>query len=472
VTISSLLRTAGPLTVDGEPVPAAVLARLAGEAVREARNAMGERPGVALRPAAGDPLAVVVGLLAARELGVALALGSPQACAAPDAAAAVATAVRQAATAVAVAGEITVSRGTARVRSLPLIGGAARIPPEAAVVFWTSGSSGSPKAVLHSAGGLSYQGEATARRLAITDADTMLVPLPLWHAYGYSVLSVWERTGARLWVQTGFAPRRVMAALATGEPSALDGVPSGYAVLRRLARRDPRARAALARLRVRGCGGDVLPPSLAAGFLRDVGAELHDGYGLTEAGPNVALSAPGLTRPGTVGPPLAGTEVAVAAETGELQVRSPSVMLGYAGQAGPVTDDGWLGTGDSGAVDADGFVRVTGRLKEIVVVNGETVAPAVIEDALAAAGVRDAGVVGLPSALAKGDRVVAFVEFDAGRGGPAGVERVRTACRSVLAPAFRPDVVVEVPELPRLGSQKLDRAALRQWANRLGQRRK
>jgi malonyl-CoA/methylmalonyl-CoA synthetase len=347
------------------------------------------------------------------------------------------------------------------------------LQPEAAVVFWTSGSSGSPKAVVHSAAGMTYQGAATAGRLAVTDADTMLAPLPLWHAYGHSLVTIWQCTGARLWVQSGFLPGRVMAALATNGPTTLDGVPASYRVLRRLARGDSRARATLARLRVRGCGGDVLPPSLADGFARDVGAELHDGYGLTEAGPNVALSAPGLTRPATVGPPLDGTEVTADATTAELLVRSPSTMLGYLGEAGPVTEDGWLRTGDLGAVDDDGFVRVTGRIKDIIVVNGETIAPAAIEDALcAAAGVRAAGVVGVPSGSVKGDRVVAFVEFHSGHGGTAAIEQVRAVGRGLLAPGLRPDILVEVRALPRLGSQKVDRCALRRWAAQLDRRRR
>ncbi|MFH8581512.1 fatty acid--CoA ligase family protein (plasmid) [Streptomyces zaomyceticus] len=448
-------RPAPRLTVDGEAVPAGRLARLVDGTAR-GLAAAGAGPGRAVALACDHPLAAVVAALAAEAVGAPLLLDG----AAP--ARHIAPAARIRATG---SGTPVVVAGAAR----PL-----DVPDRVAAVFWTSGSSGDPKAVAVPAAALDHQGRATAARMRVTDADRLLLPLPLRHAYGYSVLRVWRATGAHLYAESGFHLRTTLTRLATEGITSLDGVPTMYRMLAAEAARDPEAALLLAGLRIRGCGGDVLTPALYDDFLAVTGAPLHDGYGLSEAGPNVALNAPGDLCPGTVGRLLDGVEARLGGPDREIQVASPSLMLGYLDPATggldrtPFTADGWLRTGDTGAVTADGRLTVRGRIKEVLVVHGETVAPTVVEDAVrAAAGVLDAAVVGVRGGGDRGDRgdtVWAFVE-SADPDHRAVAARVAEACRRTIPPHARPRAVRVMPRLPRTGSGKFDRARLRGWAS-------
>ncbi|MEV6401261.1 fatty acid--CoA ligase family protein, partial [Streptomyces sp. NPDC051907] len=339
--------------------------------------------------------------------------------------------------------------------------------PGAGAVFWTSGSSGSAKAVELSRSALDYQAEATAGHLGLCGDDALLLPLPLNHAYGFSVFGIWRRFGGELNLHTVLRPEAVAADLKGRRTTSLDGVPFLYTLLAKAAEADAELRDALRALTVRGCGGAVLPAAVAAHFQGVVGAPVHDGYGLTEAGPNVALSSAVHCRAGTVGRPLPGTQVRIAPGTGEVQVRGPGVMTGYLGcpdatsQALP--GDGWLRTGDTGALDEDGYLSVLGRLKDIIIVLGENHAPATIEDVLREdEGVADAVVVGVPTQKAHGDSVFAFVEAaDPGR--PPSERALRSRCYQGLPPLLRPRVI-RVGTLPRLPGGKADRQRLRRLA--------
>ncbi|NUK00702.1 class I adenylate-forming enzyme family protein [Streptomyces lunaelactis] len=349
-------------------------------------------------------------------------------------------------------------------------------PPEpgTGAVFWTSGSSGAAKAVALSRSALDYQAGATARHLGIDGDDALLLPLPLNHAYGFSVFGIWRRFGGELNVHTVLRPEAVAADVKGRRTTSLDGVPFLYTLLARAAGSDPVLRDALARLTVRGCGGAVLPAAVAAHFLDVVGAPVHDGYGLTEAGPNVALSSATHCRAGTVGTPLPGTEVRIAPDTGEVLVRGPGLMTGYLGRADATREalpgDGWLRTGDTGALDPDGYLSVLGRLKDIIIVLGENHAPATIEDVLRAdESVGDAVAVGVPTQQAHGDAVFAFVEpADPGR--PPSERALRTRCYRGLPPLLRPRFI-QVGALPRLPGGKADRQRLRRLAATSGGQR-
>lgn len=440
-----------PLTVDGEAVAPAHLARLVSRTAA-ALVAAGAGPGRGVSLACDHPLTAVAAAVAAERVGAPLLLDG----AAP---------VRR----IAPAAVITCGAG-----GEPLVGpaplwAATALPERTAAVFWTSGSSGDPKAVAVSRPALVHQGGATGRRMGITSRDGLVLPLPLRHAYGFSVLQVWRATGAHLFAESGFHLRRVLSLLGEEAVTSLDGVPSMYRMLAAEAVKDRDVARRLGSLRIRGCGGDVLTPALYDDFLRVTGGALHDGYGLSEAGPNVALNAPGDVRRGSVGRLVDGVRVRIAGPAGEIQVSSPSLMLGYLRvESGELsrdafTGDGWLRTGDTGCLADHGWLTVSGRIKEVLVVHGETVAPTVVEDAVrSAAGVLDAAVVGVRGGD-RGDVVWAFVESaDGDRGAVAG--RVTEVCRRSLPPQIRPRAVRVMTALPRTGSGKHDRVRLRAWA--------
>ncbi|MER5571368.1 fatty acid--CoA ligase family protein [Streptomyces goshikiensis] len=439
-----------PLTVDGEPLAPAHLARLVSRTARALGRA-GAGPGRGVSLACEHPLAAVVAAVAAERVGAPLLL---------DGAAPVRRIAPAATVTCGVGGEPVVARAPLR---------ATELPGETAAVFWTSGSSGDPKAVAVSHRALLHQADATGRRMGVVPSDGLVLPLPLRHAYGFSVLQVWRATGAHLFAESGFHLRRVLSLIGAGAVTSLDGVPSMYRMLAAEAVRDRDVARLLGSLRIRGCGGDVLSPALYDEFLRVTGGALHDGYGLSEAGPNVALNAPGDVLRGSVGRLLDGVRARIRGRAGEIQVSSPSLMLGYLGvESGELcrdafTEDGWLRTGDTGFLTDDGWLTVSGRIKEVLVVHGETVAPTVVEDAVrGAAGVLDAAVVGIRGGD-RGDVVWAFVESAEGdRDAVAG--RVADVCRRSLPPQIRPRTVRVLAALPRTGSGKHDRVRLRAWA--------
>ncbi|MFB7469010.1 class I adenylate-forming enzyme family protein [Streptomyces sp. NPDC056224] len=440
-----------PLTVDGEPVAPRYLARLVSRTAA-ALAAAGAGPGRGAALACDHPLTAAASAVAAELVGAPLLLDG----AAP---------VRR----IAPAAVITCGAGGEPVVGPAGPGPAVALPEETAAVFWTSGSSGDPKAVAVPRSALLHQGAATGRRMGVTPRDGLVLPLPLRHAYGFSVLQVWRATGAHLFAESGFHLRRVLSLLDGAAATSLDGVPSMYRMLAAEAVKDRDVARLLGSLRIRGCGGDVLTEALYDEFLRVTGGALHDGYGLSEAGPNVALNAPGDVRRGAAGRLLDGVRARIAGPAGEIQVSSPSLMLGYLGaESGELsreafTDDGWLRTGDTGRLTDGGWLTVSGRIKEVLVVHGETVAPTVVEDAVrTAAGVRDAAVVGVRGGD-RGDVVWVFVESaDGDRSGVAG--RVVEVCRRALPPQIRPRTVRVLTSLPRTGSGKHDRVRLRAWA--------
>jgi rifamycin polyketide synthase module 1/2/3 len=234
-------------------------------------------------------------------------------------------------------------------------------------------------------------------------------------------------------------------------------------------------------LRVCISAGAILPAALNAEFEAAFGIRLLDGYGITETSTMVTMNWPTGTRVmGSCGLPLpglsvrlvdpaSGTDVLPGAE-GELWVQGPNVTPGYHDlpeATAAVLVDGWYRTGDLARRDVHGYLRISGRTKELIIRGGENIYPAEVEDALLASDlVRDAAVVGVPHEHL-GEVPVAFV-VPAGPG-PLDAEAVLTGARTRLSSFKLPVRLVECEAIPRTGSGKILRFRLAQrYADEFG----
>ncbi|MGI8679119.1 MAG: class I adenylate-forming enzyme family protein [Jatrophihabitans sp.] len=290
-----------------------------------------------------------------------------------------------------------------------------------AALLYTSGTSGRSLGAMLSARAL-LANLAQIRAVEpplLTSADVLFLPLPLSHIFGLNAgLGMALDVGATLVLADRFDPSTTLATMAIERVTAVLGVPGQYAAW--LA--DPELPAGFASVRFAMSGSAKLDRGLVEGFAA-AGITVHDGYGLTEAAPVVAINALGAGRAnptvGSVGLPLPGIEVQLRdpdgdpvddADPGRLFVRGANLFSGYWPDARGGPDiDGWFGTGDIAVADDDGQLRLVGRSADLVIVNGFNVYPAEVESVLAdAAGVAEVAVVGVDDPTT-GETVRAFV---------------------------------------------------------------
>ena len=350
-------------------------------------------------------------------------------------------------------------------------------PEDGVLLITTSGSTGTPKGVLLSHANCHWTNESLAAVVDVRPSDGVLQILPQFHVGGWNVqpLLAWRR-GARVLLEARFDPERALDLIDAGRVSTMMGVPTNYLLMSQSPRFD---RVDLSSLREIVVGGAVMPIGLAARWA-ERGVRVYQGYGLSEASPNVCCLRPedAAEHPGSVGRPYPHVEVAlydVLARTfvegegrGELCVRGPNVFAGYwrdpAATAGALVD-GWLHSGDVAARDDEGFYRIVGRIKEIYVSGGENVYPAEVERVLGAhPGVLDAAVVAVADER-WGEAGVAYLVVE----DPSHFDTstLRSFCRTSLATYKVPRDFHVVDALPRTPVGKLDRAALAQQAREL-----
>ena len=345
------------------------------------------------------------------------------------------------------------------------------------LVIFTSGSEAAPKGVVLTHANCFWNNLALAHALPLTSDDIVLAMLPQFHvaAWNCQPLLAWW-VGATVVLERSFQPARALQLIRERRVTAMMGVPTQYAML--VADRDWNT-SDVSSLRLALVGGATIASLLHAEWLRR-GVTLTQGYGLTEAAPNVLhlTAADAATHVGAVGRPDPHVGVQVTdpetllpldgEATGELWVRGPSVFAGYLGDE-PATEMAmageWLRTGDLVHRDADGVFRVVDRIKDIYISGGENVAPAEVEYALGLHPLIDAtAVVGVPDPV-WGERGVAFVVPV--QGAILSADEVLTHARRNLA-AFKVPVHVEfVDALPRSTIEKLARSRLRDRARRI-----
>jgi acyl-CoA synthetase (AMP-forming)/AMP-acid ligase II len=300
--------------------------------------------------------------------------------------------------------------------------------------------------------------------------DDVLSSLPLFHSYALdlTVLGI-VATGAHERLLPRFSSERVIELLRAEPVTFFPGVPTMFHyLLEQLGDEQLGARS----LRLCVSAGAIMPAALNESFERAAGVPLLDGYGITETSTMVTMNWPHGGRPwGSCGLPLpgcavrlvdpSGEDVAVG-EDGELLVRGPQVMLGYHNRPEDTAEalrDGWYHTGDLARSDADGYLTITGRIKELIIRGGENIYPAEVEHAAAEhPDVVDAAVIGKPDE-ALGEVVVAFV---VARGAKLELEELRAFLADRLAAFKLPAELRLVEQIPRTGSGKIKRHQLRE----------
>ena len=346
----------------------------------------------------------------------------------------------------------------------------AAAPGDLAAILYTSGTTGRSKGVMLSRENLASNAEALVALWRFAGEDVLLHVLPVFHTHGLFVATNCVLyAGASMIFQRSFAPDAVLAALPGA--TVMMGVPTFYSRLLADARLTP---AACAHIRLFISGSAPLSPATHAEWRGRTGQAILERYGMTET--NMITSNPydGERRAGTVGLPLPGVEVRITApegvlpqgEAGAIEVRGPNVFGGYwrmPEQTAKEFRDGWFVTGDLGAFDADGYLSILGRAKDLVITGGLNVYPAEVEAAIDdLPGVAASAVIGVPHPDF-GEAVVACVV------GTAAPEAIRASLCDRLAGFKIPKRVLVLDELPRNAMGKVQKAELRrQFAGLFG----
>jgi long-chain acyl-CoA synthetase len=338
-----------------------------------------------------------------------------------------------------------------------------------AVLMFTSGTAGFPKAAMLTHGNLRSnleQMQAQPHR-SQTAADVAFGVLPFFHIFGLNVvLGLSLHTGGSVLTVERFDPESALEAIGKHGVTLIAGAPAMWTAWAHLPGASPDA---FATVRVAGSGAARLDPAVRATMLERFGLEVSEGYGLTEASPVVTNSTGIPAPPGSIGAPLPGVRIrlidadghdVLVGDAGEIRVQGPNVFAGYwndpQASADALTPDGWLRTGDLAVVDDDGFLFLVDRLKDLIIVSGFNVYPAEVEGVLVRhPAVEAAAVVGVQHPHS-GEAVKAFVVTAEG----ASVEEddVIQFCESHLARYKCPQKVVFVDEIPQgLGGKVLRR---------------
>jgi fatty-acyl-CoA synthase len=325
------------------------------------------------------------------------------------------------------------------------------------LLIYTSGTTGKPKGALLTHANCFWTNLSFDATTGVHGDDVVLQVLPQFHVGGWNVqaLLAWLK-GATVVLERQFDPRRVLELIERKRVTTMMGVPPIYLFL---AQHERFATADLSSLERAVVGGAPMPESLLQTWA-ERGTAIVQGYGLTEAAPNVLCLPPedAVRKLGFAGKPYPFVDVRLSDE-GELQVQGPNVFPGYwrnpEATREAFTADGWLRTGDVAERDDEGFYRIKGRLKDMYISGGENVYPAEVEAALHEhPSVSDAAVVGVPDER-WGECGLAFVVADG-----VGEEELLAWCAARLAKFKVPASVRVVAEIPRNSLGKIQKQSL------------
>jgi long-chain acyl-CoA synthetase len=326
-----------------------------------------------------------------------------------------------------------------------------------ALYLYTSGTTGRPKGVILSHQNLLNNVDACGQAGEFDQRDTFLCLLPFFHTYAITgTILLPLLNGCSMVLVDRFHPHKVLKLIEDHRISVFLAIPSMYRVL---AMAEGGFNVSSVRFPI--SGGEPLPMAVAEAFEKRFGVGICEGYGQTEASPVVTLNLPGKRKLGTVGIALPGVEVSIWDEgknplpieaIGEIMVRGGNVMEGYfrlPEETAKTISNGWLHTGDLGKLDAEGFVTITGRKKDLIISAGENIYPRELEEVLAQhPKVKEVAVIGVKDEV-RGEVPKAFILVHEG----VTVEdrELRTFCKDKLAGFKVPkhfEVLADFPRTP------------------------
>ncbi|MEW6343326.1 MAG: AMP-binding protein [Paraburkholderia sp.] len=354
-------------------------------------------------------------------------------------------------------------------RSLPSVS-----PDDIAQIQYTSGTTGFPKGALLTHRGLVSNSRFYASVIGANAKDVWINPMPLFHTSGCGLVTLGAlQTGGMHVLPAGFDPKLMLDLFEAHRGTLMLSVPT--MLIKMLDQPGAKDRD-LSAWRLTTLGGAPVPPELVRRAFTEFGIDVAIGFGQTESSPYITHTLPHDPNPqwiDTVGRPLPQTEVKIVdpdtGETvpigviGEVCAKSICVMKGYFGDLKATTQaidaQGWLHTGDLGSMDAQGYLRIQGRIKDMIIRGGENIYPREIEDALHThPGVTHASVVGVPDPE-WGEVVVAFVQPRPGHN--LSGDELGEFCRARLASYKTPRLWRFVDHFPQTASGKIQKFALR-----------
>ncbi|MET7926846.1 long-chain fatty acid--CoA ligase [Streptomyces sp. NPDC005349] len=343
-------------------------------------------------------------------------------------------------------------------------------PDDVGIIMYTSGTTGRPKGAMLTHGNLTWNAVNVLVDQDLIADEIALVAAPLFHTAGLNMLTlpVLLKGGSCVLVGS-FDAAATLELVERHRVTFMFGVPTMFD---QLTRQPNWPDADLSSLRMLSCGGSPVPTPLIAAY-QDRGLTFLQGYGMTEAAPGTLFldAEHAVSKAGTAGVPHFFSDVRVArpdlapvepGETGEVLVRGPHVMRGYwglPGESAAAFADGWFRTGDAARIDADGYVTIVDRFKDMIISGGENIYPAEVEDALLAhADIAECAVIGVPDE--KWGEVGRAV-LVAREGSAPDPHEVLGWLSGRLAPYKIPKSAVVVDALPRTASGKLVKADIR-----------
>ncbi len=346
---------------------------------------------------------------------------------------------------------------------------------DAAQVQYTSGTTGFPKGAVLSHRGLVNNARFYAERCGVTQTSTWINIMPMFHTSGCGMVTLGcLQAGCEMVLISLFDPAAILALIESEKADIILGVPTMVVALLEAHDQQPRD---MSSLQLLSSGGSMVAPELVRRVQAAFGCGFSTLYGQTEHCPVITQHHIGDDLDDichSTGQPIAQTDVSIRSvddnqvvaigSSGEICARSPSTMIGYyadaAATAAAIDDQGWLHTGDLGVMDTRGYVRITGRVKDMIIRGGENHFPVEIENVLLEhPSIAEVAVVGLPDEK-WGEIIAGFVRTEGNR--PFDTQELHHYCRQHMSPQKTPTIWRQIEAFPLTGSGKIQKFKLRE----------